>query len=142
MIIKSIRIEKLAYQGECRRLLLGGLPWANVVRSTKGDWRTCAEKEYLSIAHELSCADAHNRTGNSIHGGGRTPTRNHDLKNQFMTRSVKSSGIAAMSQIQPKRHNAWIYASVKSDTFSKLFKNKSPLAQTERGFVLYHRDKL
>jgi len=45
MIIKSIRIEKLAYQGECRRLLLGGLPWANVVRSTKGDWRTCAEKE-------------------------------------------------------------------------------------------------
>ena len=23
----------------------GGLPWANVVRSTKGDWRTCAEKE-------------------------------------------------------------------------------------------------
>ena len=47
MIIKSIRIEKLAYQGECRRLLLGGLPWANVVRSTKGDWRTCAEKEFL-----------------------------------------------------------------------------------------------
>ena len=26
-IIKAIRIEKLAYQGECRRLLLGGLPW-------------------------------------------------------------------------------------------------------------------
>ena len=26
MIIKSIRIEKLAYQGEYRRLLLGGLP--------------------------------------------------------------------------------------------------------------------
>ena len=25
-IIKAIRIEKLAYQGECRRLLLGGLP--------------------------------------------------------------------------------------------------------------------
>ena len=34
-IIKAIRIEKLAYQGECRRLLLGSLPWANVVRSTK-----------------------------------------------------------------------------------------------------------
>jgi hypothetical protein len=26
-IIKAIRIEKLAYQGERRRLLLGGLPW-------------------------------------------------------------------------------------------------------------------
>ena len=26
-IIKAIRIEKLAYQDECRRLLLGGLPW-------------------------------------------------------------------------------------------------------------------
>ena len=56
--------------------------------------------------------------------------------------SGKSSGIAAVSQIQPKRHNAWICASAKSDTFSKLFKNKSPLKATERGFVLYHRDKL
>jgi hypothetical protein len=59
MIIKSIRIEKLAYQGECRRLLLGGLPLANVVRSTKGAQRTCAEKEYLKqgfmnwLRHEL-----------------------------------------------------------------------------------------
>ena len=38
----------------------------------------------------MNCADAHNRTGNSIHGEGGTLTRNHDSKHQFTTRSVKS----------------------------------------------------
>ena len=37
-IIKAIRIEKLAYQGECRRLLLGGLPWGK--HSAKHQGRT------------------------------------------------------------------------------------------------------
>jgi len=47
-IVKSIRSDKLAYQGECRRLLLGGLPrGANTVRSTKGAQRTCADRSII-----------------------------------------------------------------------------------------------
>ena len=47
-IIKAIRIEKLAYQGECRRLLLGGLPrGANTVRSTKGAQRPHADRSII-----------------------------------------------------------------------------------------------
>ena len=38
----------------------------------------------------MNCADAHDRIGNSIHGEGGTPTRNHDAKHQFMAQGVKS----------------------------------------------------
>ena len=39
--------REASFQGECRRLLLGGLPWANVVRSTKGAQRTCADRSII-----------------------------------------------------------------------------------------------
>ena len=40
--------REASFQGECRRLLLGGLPWgANTVRSTKGAQRTCADRSII-----------------------------------------------------------------------------------------------
>ena len=68
-IIKSVRIDKLAYQGECRRLLLGGLPWANVVRSTKGAQRTCADRSIIQNG-KLVGAVTHVLVANPTEGYG------------------------------------------------------------------------
>ena len=56
--------------------------------------------------------------GNSIHGGGETPTRNHDAKHQFMTQSVNSLRYARAN------------ADGKSILSAKLNKNVVPIWHT------------